>query len=154
MILFALPDSLTLVAGQSSLRLESYLFTLEAVEAAKAHLNPVACSPCTTITGRRGLRDRLANTLDVAFGQAPCIDNPNGLTVLSVSVSPSATHCGTVWQRPANAIAPATDDHPFVYLDGNSIPGLLPGDARPDPAGLDPACAPRLRAVPQDDRLR
>ena len=28
MILFALPDSLTLVAGQSSLRLESYLFTV------------------------------------------------------------------------------------------------------------------------------
>src|SRR6202035_3009397 len=40
MILFALPDSLTLVAGQSSLRLESYLFTLQAIEAAKAHLNP------------------------------------------------------------------------------------------------------------------
>ena len=40
MILFALPDSLTLVAGQSSLRLESYLFTLQAVQAAKAHLNP------------------------------------------------------------------------------------------------------------------
>ena len=55
MILFALPDSLTLVAGQSSLRLESYLFTLQAVEAAKAHLNPAtACSPCTTTTGRRG----------------------------------------------------------------------------------------------------
>ena len=40
MILFALPDSLTLVAGQSSLRLESYLFTVQAVQAAKAHLKP------------------------------------------------------------------------------------------------------------------
>src|SRR5208282_3117420 len=48
MILFALPDSLTLVAGQSSLRLERYLFTLQAVEAAMAR------SPCTTTTGRRG----------------------------------------------------------------------------------------------------
>ena len=124
MILFALPDSLTLVAGQSSLRLESYLFTLEAVEAAKAHLNPGGLFAMYNYYRTTWLRDRLANTLDVAFGQAPCIDNPNGLTVLSVSVSPSATHCGTVWQRPANAIAPATDDHPFVYLDGNSIPGL------------------------------
>ena len=44
--------------------------------------------------------------------------------MLSVSVSPSATHCSTVWQRPANVVPPATDDHPFVYLDGNSIPGL------------------------------
>ena len=124
MILFALPDSLTLVAGQSSLRLESYLFTLEAVEAAKAHLNPGGLFAMYNYYRTTWLRDRLANTLDVAFGQAPCIDNPNGLTVLSVSVSPSAMHCGTVWQRPANAIAPATDDHPFVYLDGNSIPGL------------------------------
>jgi hypothetical protein len=124
MILFALPDSLTLVAGQSSLRLESYLFTLEAVEAAKAHLNRGGLFAMYNYYRTTWLRDRLANTLDVAFGQAPCIDNPNGLTVLSVSMSPSAAHCGTVWQRPANAIAPATDDHPFVYLDGNSIPGL------------------------------
>jgi len=34
LILFALPDSLTLVSGQSSLRLESYLFTQQAVAAA------------------------------------------------------------------------------------------------------------------------
>ncbi|HEX9042215.1 MAG TPA: spermidine synthase [Trebonia sp.] len=124
MILFALPDSLTLVAGQSSLRLESYLFTLEAVEAAKAHLNPGGLFAMYNYYRTTWLRDRLANTLDVAFGQAPCIDNPNGLTVLSVSASPSAAHCGTVWQRPASAIGPATDDHPFVYLDGNSVPGL------------------------------
>jgi spermidine synthase len=38
MILFALPDSLTLLAGQSSLRLESYLFTTGSMETAKAHL--------------------------------------------------------------------------------------------------------------------
>src|SRR3984893_1801570 len=36
LILFALPDSLTLVAGQSSLRLESYLFTSEAMQSARA----------------------------------------------------------------------------------------------------------------------
>ena len=38
LILFALPDSLTLVSGQSSLRLESYLFTREAMEVARDHL--------------------------------------------------------------------------------------------------------------------
>ena len=38
-ILLALPDSLTLVAGQSSVRLESYLFTKEAIEAARDHLS-------------------------------------------------------------------------------------------------------------------
>jgi Spermine/spermidine synthase domain len=125
MILFALPDSLTLVSGQSSLRLESYLFTLQAAETAKAHLNPGdGLFAMYNYYRTSWLRDRLANTLEVAFGQAPCVDNPNGLTVLSVSITPSVMHCGTVWHRPANAVPPATDDHPFVYLDGNSIPAL------------------------------
>ena len=47
LILFALPDSLTLVAGQSSLRLESYLFTKQAMQAAQGP--PEA--------GRRRVRD-------------------------------------------------------------------------------------------------
>ncbi len=124
MILFALPDSLTLVSGQSSLRLESYLFTLQAVESAKAHLNPDGLFAMYNYYRTPWLRDRLANTLDVAFGQAPCVDNPTGLTVLSVAITPSVMHCPTIWQRPADVVAPATDDHPFVYLDGNTIPAL------------------------------
>jgi Spermine/spermidine synthase domain len=125
MILFALPDSLTLVSGQSSLRLESYLFTLQAVETAKAHLNPGDGLFAMYNYYRTGwLRDRLANTLEVAYGHAPCVDNPNGLAVLSISITPSVMHCGGVWHRPASVVPPATDDHPFVYLDGNSIPAL------------------------------
>ena len=126
MILFALPDSLTLVAGQSSLRLESYLFTLQAVQAAKAHLKPGdGLFAMYNYYRTTWLRDRLANTLDVAFGHAPCVDDEGfSLSMLSVTINPSALHCGTVWQRPANVVPPATDDHPFVYLDGNSIPWL------------------------------
>jgi hypothetical protein len=44
--------------------------------------------------------------------------------MLSITINPSAMHCPTVWQRPANVVPPATDDHPFVYLDGNWIPSL------------------------------
>src|SRR5690606_40624555 len=40
LILYALPDSLTLVSGASSLRLESYLFTEEAMRAARERLKP------------------------------------------------------------------------------------------------------------------
>jgi hypothetical protein len=71
------------------------------------------------------LRDRLANTVDVAFGHAPCSDyNASTLSMLSVTVNPSVIHCPTVWQRPANVLPPVSDDHPFVYLEGNSIPSL------------------------------
>jgi hypothetical protein len=126
MILFALPDSLTLVAGQSSLRLESYLFTLQAVEAAKAHLKPGdGLFAMYNYYRTPWLRDRLANTLEVAFGHAPCADNEGfSLSMLSVTINPSVMHCNSIWQRPANVVPPATDDHPFVYLDGNSIPWL------------------------------
>ena len=126
MILFALPDSLTLVAGQSSLRLESYLFTLQAIEAAKAHLNPGdGLFAMYNYYRTTWLRDRLANTLEVAYGHAPCADNQgSSLSMLSITVNPSVMHCSTIWPRPANVVPPATDDHPFVYLDGNSIPSL------------------------------
>ena len=40
LILFALPDSLALVTGAGAIRLESYLFTREAIEAARDHLHP------------------------------------------------------------------------------------------------------------------
>jgi len=126
MILFALPDSLTLVAGQSSLRLESYLFTLEAVQAAKAHLNPGdGLFAMYNYYRTPWLRDRLANTVRTAFGHAPCVDDEGfSLSMISDTVNQSALRCGTLWHRPASVVPPATDDHPFVYLDGNSIPWL------------------------------
>ncbi len=40
LIIFALPDSLTLLSGQSSLRLESYLFTVDALQQAQQLLAP------------------------------------------------------------------------------------------------------------------
>jgi hypothetical protein len=42
--------------------------------------------------------------------------------MLTISSGRSDLHC-TAWRRPATVLPPATDDHPFVYLDGNSIPG-------------------------------
>src|SRR5713101_3379463 len=127
MILFALPGSRTLVAGQSSLRLESYLFTLEAVQAAKAHLNPGdGLFAMYNYYRTPWLRDRLANTLEVAFGHTPCVDDEGfSLSMLSVTINPSALHCtSAAWHPPANVVPPATDDHPFVYLQGHSIPWL------------------------------
>jgi spermine/spermidine synthase len=126
MILFALPDSLTLVAGQSSLRLESYLFTVEAVQAAKAHLKPGdGLFAMYNYYRTSWLRDRLANTERVAFGHPPCVDDEGfSLSMISDTVNPAALRCSTTWRRPANVVAPATDNHPFVYLDGNTIPWI------------------------------
>ena len=129
LILFALPDSLTLVAGQSSLRLESYLFTLQAVQSARAHLVPgTGVFAMYNYYRTTWLKDRLANTLDVAFGHAPCASSvgqhQQQLSVLTVSVNPAAVNCVRTWHRPSGVLPPATDDHPFVYLAGHTIPSF------------------------------
>jgi Spermine/spermidine synthase domain len=124
LILFALPDSLTLVAGQSSLRLESYLFTLQAVQAARARLRPGdGVFAMYNFYRTQWLRNRLAGTVAAAFGHRPCTATWATLSMFTIGVRRSAVSCHRVWQPPRSVLAPATDDHPFVYLDGNTIPG-------------------------------
>jgi hypothetical protein len=130
LILFALPDSLTAVNGQSNLRLESYLLTLQSVETARAHLAPGGTMSMYNYYSNH-LYNRYATTMLDAFGQAPCsqvgaplggrrlavlTDKPAGETV------PNCTGVGngTVWH--GAQVAPATDDHPFPYLLNNTIP--------------------------------
>ncbi len=127
LILFALPDSLTLVSGASSLRLESYLFTEEAVRVARDHLAPGGAFAMYNYYREHWLVDRLAGTLDDVFGHAPCIyDTPKApnFAVLVVGHAPADQRCQVTWQRPASVVSPSTDDKPFLYLEGSSIPSL------------------------------
>ena len=127
LILFALPDSLTLVAGQSSLRLESYLFTAEAMQAARRHLTPDGAFGEYNYYREQWLVDRLAGTLQQVYGHPPCLDSTGQvgrLALLMASTDPTALQCPTLW-RPAEATpAPATDDYPFLYLQQRTIPGF------------------------------
>lgn len=128
LILFALPDSLTLVAGQSSLRLESYLFTVEAMRAAQRHLTPGGAFGEYNYYREAWLVDRLAGTLQQVYGHAPCVDSTGQygrLALLMASASSNALQCPSVW-HPSTAIvpAPATDDYPFLYLRDRTIPGF------------------------------
>ncbi len=128
LILFALPDSLTLVSGASSLRLESYLFTLQAAQTARDHLAPDGAFAMYNYYREQWIVDRLAGTLADAFGHAPCVyavPNVTALAVLTAGRTAADQHCaGTTWHRPADTPAPATDDRPFVYLRNPGIPGL------------------------------
>ncbi len=128
LILFALPDSITLVAGQSSLRLESYLFTEEAIGKARDHLQPKGAFALYNFYRQQWLVDRLAGTLDVVFGHPPCLDTVGAaghLAMLTTSVDPAAVSCPTSWRLDGRPLpSPATDDHPFVYLKRAGIPGF------------------------------
>ncbi|MCW2921497.1 MAG: Spermine synthase [Thermoleophilia bacterium] len=127
LIVFALPDSLTLVSGQSSLRLESYLFTKEAMATARRHLTPDGTFAMYNYYRSDWLVDRLAGTLDETFGHAPCVQRQGGsLAVMTATRVEGADRCpsGDRWNRPSSTPAPATDDHPFLYLRNPSIPTI------------------------------
>lgn len=135
-ILLALPDSLTLVTGQASVRLESYLFTQEAVESARDHLSEGGVFSMYNYYREGWLVDRYAGTLEEVFGRAPCIEtlspaneaDQSHLAVLAVSEDPDAIPCDgprqALWQRPADTPAPSHDDHPFPYLIERALPGF------------------------------
>ena len=127
-ILLALPDSLTLLQGQSSVRLESYLFTVEAVESYRDHLTDGGRFAMYNYYREPWLVDRYGATLAEVFGEEPCVSTPPGtvLSVLVVSADPTSIDCpaGETFDRAAAAPDPATDDHPFPYLRSPSIPGF------------------------------
>ena len=124
LILFALPDSLTLVAGQSSLRLESYLFTREALTTAREHLTPGGTFTMYNYYRERWLVDRYAGTLAEVFGQTPCVDDVGAgqLAAITVSADANAIECSSPWRTAGEVPPPATDNHPFPYLREAGIP--------------------------------
>jgi hypothetical protein len=124
LILFALPDSLTALAGQSGIRLESYVLTEQALQAVRAHLAPGGTFAMYNYYAPF-LESRYATTIEQAFGRTPCaeVGPPLGgrrLAVLTVRPAGPVPNCTSFWH--GSTIAPATDDHPFPYLPGNDIP--------------------------------
>ncbi|MGI5271116.1 spermidine synthase [Nonomuraea sp. CA-218870] len=128
LILFALPDSLTLVSGASSLRLESYLFTEEAMRAARERLKPGGAFSMYNYYRESWLVDRLAATAQRAFGHAPCVDvvsTTGHQAVITAATTPDAQRCAAPWAgAAAGTPPPADDDRPFLYLKDRTIPSL------------------------------
>ncbi|MEV4801607.1 spermidine synthase [Nonomuraea sp. NPDC049421] len=128
LILFALPDSLTLVSGASSLRLESYLFTEEAMRAARAHLKPGGTFSMYNYYRESWLVDRLAATMQRAFGHRPCVDvvsTAGQQAVITAGVTAADQRCASEWPGAAPGTPePAGDDRPFLYLKDATIPPI------------------------------
>ena len=125
LILFALPDSLALVNGASQIRLESFLFTREALSAAREHLNPGGAFAMYNYYREQWLIDRLAGTAEAAFGHAPCVDLFGGAqAVVTVAVDPANQRCAQTFTPTGPVIAPASDNAPFLYYAGGGIPAI------------------------------
>jgi len=125
LILFALPDSLALVTGASQIRLESFLFTEQALTDAREHLTDDGLFAMYNYYREDWLIDRLAGTAATAFDHTPCVDKVGGgQAVVSAALNEANQSCGETWTPAGAVIAPATDDRPFLYYQGGSIPAI------------------------------
>lgn len=123
LVVFALPDSLTLVAGQSSLRLESFLFTQEAIDQATSLLSDDGVFAMYNYYREDWLIDRLGVTMLNATGTSPCVYAPEGAGDLALLAAGALTNCPGDSNRDLSAApTPATDDYPFLYVPERGIP--------------------------------
>ncbi len=127
LVLYALPDSLTLVSGQANLRLESYLFTEESLAEVRRVLADDGVFAMYNLYREPWLVARLAGMLEDAFGAEPCIDVvglERGIAMMMVSTAPGQIDCAGATALPAGVESPGpvTDDRPFLYLRGNLLP--------------------------------
>lgn len=122
-IVFALPDSIIRLSSMSNVRLESYLFTLEAFRSVKTRLAPDGLFVMYNQYRWTWLVDKLAAMLEAEFGRPPRqIKRGEHTTVLAVG----PTFGGPL--RPRDTFTGmATDDWPFVYLRQPTIHWLYLG---------------------------
>jgi hypothetical protein len=128
LIVFALPDSLTLVSTSANVRLESFLFTREAFASARDHLAPSGVFVLYNYYRQPWLLAKIEGMLAEVFETEPLVrqyDAPIGSaavlaassTVLPVSAQASLVTAVTPSERPSAA----TDDWPFLYLRDRAI---------------------------------
>jgi hypothetical protein len=143
LIIFALPDSLTLTSQFSSLRLESFLFTEESFREARARLTPNGAIVLYNYYREDWLLRKLAGMLETAFDQPPyalsyggwgragvLVDGPRLSTLLAQR--PDLNQPYTVLR----AATPQVNEDPNAILLPLVGQGVL---ARDNPAGdIDP----------------
>ena len=124
LIVFAQTDSFVLVGSSANVRLESFLFTKEAFESAKAHLAPDGVLVMYNAYRERWLVDRYAATLREVFGREPVVHTyaqfgsafRAWLAVSTVAAARPGESASA-----AEALPPALDDWPFPYLHDHAI---------------------------------
>jgi len=123
LVVFALPDSLTLVSTSANLRLESFLFTDEAFREVRDHLADDGIFVMYNFYRQDWLPQKIAGMLDAAFGSPPIVRSYAG-TAATLAAGPLVA--GLLGAPPpgegvdatdlADAPQAATDDWPFLYL--------------------------------------
>src|SRR3989440_225161 len=147
LIIFALPDSLTLTSSNTSLRLESFLLTQDAIAKARTRLTNNGILVLYNYYRDDWLVQKLANMAGHAFNQEPFVSTYGGwgrAAVIMVGPRLATLPPGKIGPYheqnpkapgrplrvigegyyPLSTITPATEDWPFLYLVDQSFPLL------------------------------
>jgi Spermine/spermidine synthase domain len=145
LIIFALPDSLTLTSNNTSLRLESFLLTQDAIATARTHLTSNGVIVLYNYYRQDWLVQKLADMVGNTFHQEPLVTTYGGTgraaaimagprlamlpkgefgTYHEQTVNANSKNLIVIGQGyfPLTAATPATDDWPFLYLQDRSFP--------------------------------
>ncbi|HEX7503299.1 MAG TPA: spermidine synthase, partial [Acidobacteriota bacterium] len=128
LIIYALPDSLTLTSSFANLRLESFLFTVESFRSTRARLARGGLLVLYNYYREDWLIDKIANMLEIVFGYPPVVVSYGGRYKAAVFMigEKLADLKMPVVKRPENArLKPATDEWPFLYMKFPVIPAVF-----------------------------
>jgi spermidine synthase len=126
LVIFALPDSLTLVSSTANIRLESFLFTEEAFASVRDHLQPDGIFVLYNYYRQNWLVSKLGSMLQSDFGSAPIARVYNN-TMAILADGPAVAQLNGA-APPGDGVDPipaaeagdtpklASDDWPFLYL--------------------------------------
>jgi SAM-dependent methyltransferase len=121
LVIFALPDSLTLLNAAGNLRLESFLFTDSAFQAAARRVAPDGLLVMYNWYREPWLVARIADSAARAFGYPPAVRvYANSVAIMVVGHQPLVALGGVMTgagDPEADApVTKATDDWPYLYL--------------------------------------
>ena len=125
LILYAVTDSLTLVSSTAGVRLESFLFTEESLQAAKDHLAPGGMFAMYNLYREPWLIAKLDGMLRDVYGYKPLVrlvGRANAILAAGPIVealnggAPPGDRVDPVPDVGSPDPKPATDDWPFLYL--------------------------------------
>lgn len=127
-VAFGLLDSHTLLSSLSSVRLDSYVYTLESLQQVKQHLNEHGVVALTFATSTPWIEERLGRMLEQVFGADRVWFHRGAVGTTFISGNPPAeqlTSLGlTVWSSdPGISDLPLpTDDWPYLYMRARKVP--------------------------------
>lgn len=125
LVVFALPDSLTLVSTTANVRLESFLFTEEAFASVRDHLTDDGVFVLYNYYREDWLITKLSDMLEAEFGSPPLLQTYDSRKA-AIAAGPLVTSLGG-GPPPGDSVDPvpdvgeptpraASDDWPFLYL--------------------------------------